>query len=163
MVYKLLPRAIGEPVIQLRNTFVYLAGSRLQKAQMKFQERVTEGIEFRKMFMVTQAGKNSLVCVERTWFSLRQSLADFSEISGHPVENREQYSDGNPWLYVYDLYVPRSLRHRGIGSQLLEQATEYAKWLKAPMVLNISKPNKKLHAFYTKNGFRQISPTIYFK
>ena len=154
-----------EPAIEVNNAFVSLAASvsRLRRAQIGLQKRIYGNCNYENSFTVTQEGKDARVWTVRTWSSLRHCLAEFSEVSGQPIENVNQYPADDPWLYVYDLFVPREIRRQGIGSRLLDCVSRHANEHESHMVLNISRPNKKLHEFYIKNGFQQISATIYFK
>ena len=157
------PRGIKALLYPVRNALVFLTMPRLQKALVKFQEAAEADELMTKRFYVESDTDESRVSVTRTKANLRECLSEFSRISGKPVESLERYSD--KWLYIHDLYVPEELRHIGIGSLLLDKVDCYASQpgMESDMVLTLMKPDAGLHEFYIKNGFRQISPTIYYK
>ena len=137
--------------------------TRSQKALVKFQEAAEADELTTKRFYVESDTEESYVHVTLTKANLRECLSEFARISGKPVESLERYS--GKWLYIHDLFVPEELRYIGIGSLLLDTVDCYASrpGVESDMVLTLVEPDEGLHEFYIKNGFQQISPTIYYK
>lgn len=149
--------------IKLRNAWKCLTASRLLRALIELQTSAFANGENDTELIYTEGNVTAHVSIIQAGCNLGECLFDFSKASGEPIENIDIYFNEDSWLYVYDLYVPRKLRRHGIGTLLLDIVTEQAQRCEAHMLLAISKPSRKLHRFYTKNDFEQISPTIYFK
>lgn len=68
-----------------------------------------------------------------------------------------QYMDWNKTLLIHDLYVDRTFKKQGIGSQLMERVKKRATELGARAVtLETQSSNYPAIQFYLKNGFELI-------
>jgi GNAT superfamily N-acetyltransferase len=136
-------------------------GTRCKTAQDPEPETVLEFVELAdwKDALTTDIrarARDASACGLTKKYSVREDGAEvgYLALDWWPVEH---CSD----LVLYEMFVPESLRHRGIGSQILELTAQLARSRGYSRALVIAKPfegypQEKLVDWYQKNGFAAV-------
>jgi len=138
--------------------------SKMIRAGLNLQKKIWGSSDQSYQLISLYDGKPTRVSIIRSGVSLRECVNDFSVIANLPTySNIEKFADNDSWIYVFDLFVPKELRKKGIGSHLMDQVSKYADESACDLMLTITKPSLSLHNFYTRNGFEPVSPVMYYK
>lgn len=86
------------------------------------------------------------------WIAIDDNDRVVGSVGLSPIENSTE-------CYIHRLFVKYNLKHKGIGSKLLNMAEDYAKSLgKTSVLVNLGKPKEQWFEswqFYPKNGYRE--------
>lgn len=117
-----------------------------------------------KRFTIKKYGVMSEAIVIKHKENMREFMVGMCKTFGDNLPlNISDYENNNEWAYLHYIEVPDKAKRKGIGSKLINAVTLWAKKRNMNILLTVERYSENLHKFYTHNGFKRVSETMYYK